>query len=178
MRLLATLLVLLAAIYLHLRGAESIAISKDILRKDVLHALRYFGLSMLLRSVTEALSNWRLLQGAAGVGFTPHVIIVEAGEDIASTLMSFSQQGPRTVSILSASGSISNVTLRQPTSSGGTVTYEISSAIHLPVLTYFRINGYMERISKKRTKKQSQNDKTGHGMEKRGKDKVKVQAQV
>ncbi|GKA86798.1 transcription factor PIF1, partial [Tanacetum coccineum] len=41
---------------------ESIAISKDILRKDVLQALRYFGLSMLLRSVTEALSNWRLLQ--------------------------------------------------------------------------------------------------------------------
>ncbi|PWA48815.1 hypothetical protein CTI12_AA485240 [Artemisia annua] len=62
--------------------------------------------------------------GAAGVGFTPHVIIVKAGEDIASTLMSFSQQGPRTVCILSANGSICNVTLRQPASSGGTVTYE------------------------------------------------------
>nr|XP_043606340.1 AT-hook motif nuclear-localized protein 8-like [Erigeron canadensis] len=62
--------------------------------------------------------------GAAGVGFTPHVIIVRAGEDIASTLMSFSQQGPRTVCILSANGSICNVTLRQPASSGGTVTYE------------------------------------------------------
>ncbi|XP_071702747.1 AT-hook motif nuclear-localized protein 10-like [Rutidosis leptorrhynchoides] len=62
--------------------------------------------------------------GVPGVGFTPHVIIVNAGEDIASTIISFSQQGPRTVCILSANGSISNVTLRQPASNGGTVTYE------------------------------------------------------
>ena len=39
--------------------------------------------------------------------------------------MSFSQQGPRTVCILSANGSICNVTLRQPASTGGTVTYEV-----------------------------------------------------
>lgn len=38
--------------------------------------------------------------------------------------MSFSQQGPRTVCILSANGAISNVTLRQPATSGGLVTYE------------------------------------------------------
>ncbi|KAK1438450.1 hypothetical protein QVD17_04259 [Tagetes erecta] len=62
--------------------------------------------------------------GLPGVGFTPHVIIVKAGEDIASTMMSFSQQGPRTICILSANGAISNVTLRQPATSGGTVTYE------------------------------------------------------
>lgn len=62
--------------------------------------------------------------GAPGVGFTPHVIIVKAGEDIASTIMAFSQQGPRTVCILSANGAICNVTLRQPATSGGTVTYE------------------------------------------------------
>ncbi|KAL4570503.1 hypothetical protein LXL04_026159 [Taraxacum kok-saghyz] len=62
--------------------------------------------------------------GAPGVGFTPHVIIVKAGEDIASTIMAFSQQGPRTVCILSANGAIGNVTLRQPATSGGTVTYE------------------------------------------------------
>uniref|UniRef100_A0A251RMQ4 AT-hook motif nuclear-localized protein n=1 Tax=Helianthus annuus TaxID=4232 RepID=A0A251RMQ4_HELAN len=59
-----------------------------------------------------------------GVGFTPHVIVVKAGEDISSTMVSFSQQGPRTVCILSANGAISNVTLRQPASTGGTVTYE------------------------------------------------------
>ncbi|MBA0617340.1 hypothetical protein Godav_026797 [Gossypium davidsonii] len=38
--------------------------------------------------------------------------------------MSFSQQGPREVCILSANGAVSTVTLRQPSSSGGTVTYE------------------------------------------------------
>ncbi|BBH02895.1 AT hook motif DNA-binding family protein [Prunus dulcis] len=58
------------------------------------------------------------------VGFTPHVIMVQAGEDIAAKVMSFSQQGPRTVCILSANGAICNVTLRQPAMSGGTVTYE------------------------------------------------------
>ncbi|KAI4327270.1 hypothetical protein L6164_019753 [Bauhinia variegata] len=62
--------------------------------------------------------------GAGGVGFTPHVIMVKAGEDIASKIFSFSQQGPRTVCILSANGAICNVTLRQPAMSGGTVTYE------------------------------------------------------
>lgn len=40
-------------------------------------------------------------------------------------MTSFSQQGPRTVCILSANGAISNVTLRQPATSGGTVTYEV-----------------------------------------------------
>ncbi|XP_044501229.1 AT-hook motif nuclear-localized protein 8 [Mangifera indica] len=64
------------------------------------------------------------LGGAGGVGFTPHVITVKTGEDIAAKIMGFSQQGPRTVCILSANGAISNVTLRQPAMSGGTVTYE------------------------------------------------------
>ncbi|GMJ06043.1 hypothetical protein HRI_004273500 [Hibiscus trionum] len=64
------------------------------------------------------------LGGVGGVGFTPHVITVEAGEDIASKIMAFSQQGPRTVCILSANGAVSNVTLRQPAMSGGTVAYE------------------------------------------------------
>lgn len=62
--------------------------------------------------------------GTAGVGFTPHVITIAAGEDVATKIMSFSQQGPRAVCILSANGAISNVTLRQPATSGGTVTYE------------------------------------------------------
>ncbi|KGN47774.1 AT-hook motif nuclear-localized protein 10 [Cucumis sativus] len=62
--------------------------------------------------------------GSAGIGFTPHVIDVKAGEDVSSKIMSFSQNGPRAICILSANGSISNVTLRQPATSGGTVTYE------------------------------------------------------
>ncbi|CAN6476688.1 unnamed protein product [Victoria cruziana] len=62
--------------------------------------------------------------GSPGTGFVPHVITVKVGEDVASKIMSFSQQGPRAVCILSANGAISNVTLRQPATSGGTVTYE------------------------------------------------------
>ncbi|KAJ0987117.1 hypothetical protein J5N97_005473 [Dioscorea zingiberensis] len=62
--------------------------------------------------------------GSAGIGFTPHVISVKAGEDVSSKIMSFSQHGPRAVCILSANGAISNVTLRQAATSGGTVTYE------------------------------------------------------
>ncbi|KAI4366257.1 hypothetical protein MLD38_022152 [Melastoma candidum] len=62
--------------------------------------------------------------GSAGLGFTPHVITVKAGEDVCSKIMSFSQHVPRAVCILSANGAISSVMLRQPAISGGTVTYE------------------------------------------------------
>ncbi|KAG8662929.1 AT-hook motif nuclear-localized protein 10 isoform X2 [Manihot esculenta] len=60
----------------------------------------------------------------SGVGFAPHVITVKAGEDVLLKIMSFSQNGPRGVCILSANGAVSNVTLHQPATSGGTVTYE------------------------------------------------------
>ncbi|KAF8780970.1 hypothetical protein HU200_000936 [Digitaria exilis] len=62
--------------------------------------------------------------GSAGAGFTPHVLFVKAGEDVSAKIMSFSQHGTRAVCILSANGAISNVTLRQSATSGGTVTYE------------------------------------------------------
>eukprot|EP00249_Psilotum_nudum_P022178 c28406_g1_i1 orf=827-1960(-) len=62
--------------------------------------------------------------GASGQGFTPHVITIAAGEDVAMKILAFVQHGPWAVCILSANGSISNVTLRQPFNSGGTVTYE------------------------------------------------------
>lgn len=40
--------------------------------------------------------------------------------------MSFPEHGLKGMCILSANGSISNVTLRQSSTSGGTVTYEVS----------------------------------------------------
>ena len=46
-------------------------------------------------------------------------------QDVLAKIMSFSQNGPRAVCILSANGAISNVTLRQAMTSGGTVTYEV-----------------------------------------------------
>ncbi|CAH8319612.1 unnamed protein product [Eruca vesicaria subsp. sativa] len=62
--------------------------------------------------------------GGVGSNFTPHIITVNAGEDINMRVISFSQQGPRAICILSANGVISNVTLRHPDSCGGTLTYE------------------------------------------------------
>ncbi|CAO2200152.1 unnamed protein product [Urochloa humidicola] len=61
---------------------------------------------------------------SAGANFTPHIITVAPGEDVTMKVISFSQQGLRAICILSANGVISNVTLRQPDSSGGTLTYE------------------------------------------------------
>ncbi|KAL3714046.1 hypothetical protein ACJRO7_006054 [Eucalyptus globulus] len=56
--------------------------------------------------------------------FTPHVLDVNPGEDVMMKVMSFSRQGSRAICILSANGTISNVSLCQPTSCGGTSTYE------------------------------------------------------
>ncbi|CAL0313399.1 unnamed protein product [Lupinus luteus] len=68
------------------------------------------------------LGEWVACSG--GANFTPHIINVNAGEDVTMKVISFSQQGRRTICILSANGGISSVTLRQPDSSGGTLTYE------------------------------------------------------
>ncbi|XP_010419555.1 PREDICTED: AT-hook motif nuclear-localized protein 7-like isoform X2 [Camelina sativa] len=64
------------------------------------------------------------LGSGVGSNFTPHIITVNTGEDITMRIISFSQQGPRAICILSANGVVSNVTLRQPDSCGGTLTYE------------------------------------------------------
>ncbi|CAJ2628236.1 unnamed protein product [Trifolium pratense] len=60
---------------------------------------------------------------SVGSNFTAYVLTVNSGEDVTMKIMS-SQQGSRAICILSATGTISNVTLRQSTSSGGTLTYE------------------------------------------------------
>ncbi|CAL9046656.1 unnamed protein product [Musa banksii] len=60
----------------------------------------------------------------AGGNFMPHVVTIATGEDIAARILSFSQKGTRSICILSANGAVSNVTIRQPGSSGGTLTYE------------------------------------------------------
>ncbi|XP_062224229.1 AT-hook motif nuclear-localized protein 1-like [Phragmites australis] len=73
---------------------------------------------------TQLGSLGELVACASGANFTPHIINVAAGEDVNMKVISFSQQGPRAICILSANGVISNVTLRQQDSLGGTVTYE------------------------------------------------------
>ncbi|KAL3564836.1 hypothetical protein D5086_032882 [Populus alba] len=62
--------------------------------------------------------------GTAGHGFTPHVITVAAGEDVGQKIIQFLQQSTREMCILSASGSVMNVSLRQPANSGGNISYE------------------------------------------------------
>ncbi|KVH95383.1 AT hook-like protein [Cynara cardunculus var. scolymus] len=51
--------------------------------------------------------------------------------DVAAKVLSFAQQRPRALCILSGNGAISAVTLRQFTSTGGTVTYEVQLAVGL-----------------------------------------------
>lgn len=62
--------------------------------------------------------------GLPGAGFMPHILDVKPGEDVLAKLVWFSQNSTRALCVLSASGSISNITLQQTATSGGTVTYE------------------------------------------------------
>uniref|UniRef100_A0A453TDZ2 AT-hook motif nuclear-localized protein n=1 Tax=Aegilops tauschii subsp. strangulata TaxID=200361 RepID=A0A453TDZ2_AEGTS len=71
--------------------------------------------------------------GTVGTGFTPHVIIIPSGEDVAARIMSFSQQGPRAVCIMSASGAVSTATLHQDAGSGSVVKYEGSIRNPVPL---------------------------------------------
>ncbi|KAK9070342.1 hypothetical protein SSX86_010743 [Deinandra increscens subsp. villosa] len=61
---------------------------------------------------------------SVGPNFTPHVLTVSSGEDVNMRIISFAQQGSKAICVLAANGAVSNVTLRQPNSSGGTLTYE------------------------------------------------------
>ncbi|KAK4774388.1 hypothetical protein SAY86_009323 [Trapa natans] len=62
--------------------------------------------------------------GNAGQCFTSHVIGIANGEDVAQKILLFMQQSKREICVLSASGSISSASVRQPAISGGNVTYE------------------------------------------------------
>jgi hypothetical protein len=48
-------------------------------------------------------------------------------QDVGRKIMSFVQMRSRAVCVIAANGVISNVTLRQQATSGGTVTYQVSS---------------------------------------------------
>ncbi|KAG2288082.1 hypothetical protein Bca52824_047686 [Brassica carinata] len=65
-----------------------------------------------------------MMPSSSGMSFTPHVIVVSVGEDIASKVLSFSQQGPRAICVLSVIGAVSTATLIQPAPSHGAIIYE------------------------------------------------------
>ncbi|MED6160132.1 hypothetical protein PIB30_048505 [Stylosanthes scabra] len=60
----------------------------------------------------------------SGGSFTPHLLNVFAGQDIAGKIMSFVEKGPRAVCILSATGTISKATICRVPNSDQFWTYE------------------------------------------------------
>lgn len=65
-----------------------------------------------------------LLSCTAGTCFATHMLLVNTGEDVNNKIITFLQQGSTGICVLSATGSISYVTLRRPNSAGGTLTHE------------------------------------------------------
>ncbi|KAL2933523.1 AT-hook motif nuclear-localized protein 1, partial [Bienertia sinuspersici] len=71
----------------------------------------------------------------AGADFTPHILTVETGEDVAAKINSVGQSGQkghRGVCVLSANGTVSSVTIRQPGTSAGLLTYEVVIGSFVP----------------------------------------------
>lgn len=64
------------------------------------------------------------------------MFIALCSQDVSAKIMSFSHNGPKSVCILSANGAISNVTLYQAATSGGTVTYEVCFIFDLCISCY------------------------------------------
>ncbi|GER30364.1 AT hook motif DNA-binding family protein [Striga asiatica] len=64
------------------------------------------------------------MNSSAGQAFTPHVLHIGVGEDIAAKIFAFAQQRSRALCIMSGSGSVSLVTLKQPETPSSTVTFE------------------------------------------------------
>ncbi len=58
-----------------------------------------------------------------GNAMRPHVLEVAGGCDVGESVASFARRRQRGVCVMSASGTVSNVTLRQPTTPGATVTF-------------------------------------------------------
>ncbi|XP_024379634.1 AT-hook motif nuclear-localized protein 16 [Physcomitrium patens] len=58
-----------------------------------------------------------------GQAMRPHILEIAGGCDVGDSVASFSRRRQRGVHVLGASGIVSNVTLRQPTTPGATVTF-------------------------------------------------------
>ncbi|CAN5954361.1 unnamed protein product, partial [Sphagnum jensenii] len=58
-----------------------------------------------------------------GNAMRPHVLEVAGGCDVGESVATFARRRQRGVCVMSASGTVSNVTLRQPTTPGATVTF-------------------------------------------------------
>ncbi|XP_039120161.1 AT-hook motif nuclear-localized protein 11-like [Dioscorea cayenensis subsp. rotundata] len=66
--------------------------------------------------------------GPVGMGLmNSYMIIIDVGENIAEKIISFAEEGPKHLCILSVNGSVSSATLLRPSTAGGVVTYEGTS---------------------------------------------------
>ncbi|KAH0838896.1 hypothetical protein HID58_090575 [Brassica napus] len=92
--------------------------------EDLLVPARSKGLVPLFMR-TLVLKTGGSLPSSSGMSFTPHVIAVSVGEDIASKVVSFSQQSPRAICVLSVTGAVSTATILQPSPSQGAIKYEV-----------------------------------------------------
>ncbi|CAI8613141.1 unnamed protein product [Vicia faba] len=64
------------------------------------------------------------MDGATGTAFIPLTINIASGEDIAPKIMEFSQERATALCVMSCHGRVSSVTLRQPSTQGGTIRHE------------------------------------------------------
>ncbi|KFK37873.1 hypothetical protein AALP_AA3G040300 [Arabis alpina] len=62
--------------------------------------------------------------GKTGQSFTPHIVNIAPGEDVAQKIVVFANQSKHELCVLSASGTIASASLRQPATSGGNISYE------------------------------------------------------
>ncbi|BBN17930.1 uncharacterized protein MPTK1_7g18120 [Marchantia polymorpha subsp. ruderalis] len=58
-----------------------------------------------------------------GSGMRPHVLEVQGGSDVGESVAAFARRRGRGVCVLGGSGTVANVTLRQPAAPGATVTF-------------------------------------------------------
>ncbi|CAM6106269.1 unnamed protein product [Calypogeia fissa] len=59
----------------------------------------------------------------SGNGMRPHVLEVAGGNDVGESVANFARRRQRGVCVLGGSGTVANVTLRQPAAPGATVTF-------------------------------------------------------
>ncbi|KAI5428723.1 AT-hook motif nuclear-localized protein 9 isoform X2 [Lathyrus oleraceus] len=65
-----------------------------------------------------------LISDTPAKGFTPFMVNIASGEDITPKILEFSQMRARALCVISAHGRVSSVTLRQPSTQGGTIKHE------------------------------------------------------
>ncbi|KAF2585097.1 hypothetical protein F2Q70_00037736 [Brassica cretica] len=86
-------------------------------------------LERFCNSASLFLNSW--VAGKTGQSFTPHIVNIAPGEDVAQKIVMFAQQSKHELCVLSASGTISTASLRHP---GGNISYEVGKPVDFAFL--------------------------------------------